>query len=174
MTGPHLDDSSVPGADPTPERRRTTGPGMAPPGRRGAALFPDQSGHRGGPPPRIRRLLREAISEPRNRVPLALIILLAIVAAGLFVRPAKPSADQPGTEWFARLVLSSSRPGTSIFANGRYLGEIGPEGREFNLSPGHFALRFIRRDCQAGDTVIDLQAGDRITVGPLNPACGRR
>lgn len=174
MTEPDLGDSPPPDAGSTPERRRSVRPAFAPPGRRGNALFPHHPAGQASSPSRFRRLVHELISEPRNWIPFGLMIVLGIVAAGLFLNRAEPIADPRGELNIARLTVSSSRSGTSLFVNGGYVGEIGPAPREFTLAPGHLRLRLVRRDCLARDTAIDLKIGDQVAIGPLEPTCTGR
>lgn len=158
----------------------------------GGRSEPPRASHRSGPlfpehtipvvPPRarvrirsrIRPLALEAVTERRNQIPLGLIILLAITFVVLMTR-ARPEPPPPQVdEFLPRLVVSSSQPGTSLFGNGQYLGEIGPAGRQFTVAPGLVRLRVIHRDCTASDTTVEFKAGELRTIGPLNAVCGGR
>lgn len=110
--------------------------------------------------------------QPRNLVPLGLIIVLGIVGIGLLIGRLTRGAVPPPNEFLARLMVSSSQPGTSLFGNDRYLGEIGPQAREFTVVPGQIRLRLVRSHCRAIDTTFELKIGEQLTVGPLDPACG--
>jgi hypothetical protein len=112
--------------------------------------------------------------QPRNLVPLGLIVVLGIVGIGLLLGALTRRAVPPPNEYLARLVVSSSQPGTSLFGNDRYLGEIGPQAREFTLVPGQVRLRLVRAHCRAIDTTFELKIGEHRMVGPLDPACGVR
>jgi len=109
------------------------------------------------------------LREPRNWIPLGLMIGLAIVAAALFLH--EPQRVDPEPPILTRLSVSSSRAGTSLFVQGHYAGEIGRDPREFAVDPGHLRLRLIRRDCRARDTTVDIRAGETLSIGPLDPAC---
>lgn len=115
----------------------------------------------------------EAIRRPRNLVPLGVILVLAIVGIGVLASSLTQRPPPPANEFLARLVISSSRPETSLFANGRYLGEIGPRAREFPMVPGQIRLRLVRSYCRASDTTFELKMGELLRVGPLDPVCGR-
>jgi hypothetical protein len=117
--------------------------------------------------------LWEAISQPRNLVPLSLIVILAFVAIGLFRSSLRREVSPPANQFLASLVVSSSQPKTSLFGNDRYLGEIGPEARAFAVMPGQIRLRLVRSYCLASDTTLDLKVGEHLTIGPLDPICGR-
>jgi hypothetical protein len=112
--------------------------------------------------------------QPRNLVPLGLIVVLGIVGIGLLLGSLTRPAVSPPNEFLARLVVSSSQPGTSLFGNDRYLGEIGPQAREFTLVPGEIRLRLVRNHCRAVDTTFELKIAEHLTVGPLDPACKPR
>jgi hypothetical protein len=177
MSEPQVHDSPTPAGPAAPERRRVPRSVMPPPDHRTAAVFPyqheDQPARAAPAPSRIRELWWEAISQPRNLVPLGLIVILAIVGIGVLVSALTQPAPPPVNAFLARLVVSSSQPATSLFANDRYLGEIGPEAREFVLVPGPLRLRLVRSYCRATDTTLELKVGARVTVGPLDPNCGR-
>jgi hypothetical protein len=111
--------------------------------------------------------------QTRNLVPLGLIVVLGIVAVGLLIGTLTRRAVPPPSAFLARLMVSSSQPGTSLFGNGLYLGEIGPQAREFSLVPGKIQLRLVRKYCRATDTTFELKIGEQLTVGPLDPACGQ-
>jgi hypothetical protein len=134
------------------------------------AVFPHQH-DRPGAPGRVQ--LWEALRQPRNFLPLGVIVLLAVVGVGLVVGALARRATPPPNDFLARLVVSSSRPGTSLFGNDHYLGEIGPKAREFTVVPGEIHLRLVRSRCQASDTTLELKIGERLAVGPLDPVCGQ-
>ena len=119
---------------------------------------------------RIFRLLQEAGTERRNLIPFGLIVGLALLGLGLLAQPRPAPPPDPSLVHFA---VASSYSGTSLFGNGRYLGEIGPQGRDFTVSPGHLRLRVIHSYCHAAETAFDFKAGERHTIGNLDPACER-
>jgi hypothetical protein len=124
-------------------------------------------------PSRIHGLLWEAVSEPRNLVPLSLIIIFGFVGIGILTSMLRRPVPQPPNLFLAQLVVSSSQSKTSLFGNDRYLGEIGPRARAFTVLPGQIRLHLVRSYCQASDTTLDLKVGEQRTVGPLDPICGR-
>jgi hypothetical protein len=111
---------------------------------------------------------------PRNLVPIGLILVLAIAGIGLLTSALVRRGAQPQNEFLARLVVTSSQPGTSLFANDRYLGEIGPRARQFAIVPGLVHLRLVRSYCRPSDTTLELKVGQRLAIGPLDPICERR
>jgi hypothetical protein len=121
----------------------------------------------------VRRLALEAVSERRNQIPLSIIGILALVGIGLIVMAATRRPWQPPDPAVAHIAISSSESGTSLFANERYLGEIGPGPREFTIPPGRVHLRLIRTHCRASDTTLELRVGEQHRVGPLDPVCDR-
>ena len=155
------------------DRQRRPEPEAPSGGRRSSALFPEHAN-----PAREIRLpsrfvgVREALTERRNAIPLGLIVALGLVAAVLFTRRPAPPAVVVTEPPQARLSVSSSKPSTSLFANETYLGEIGPTPREFTLAPGRFRLRLIRSHCRAGDTLVEVRAGETLKLGPVDPICG--
>jgi hypothetical protein len=102
---------------------------------------------------------------------MVLIVALGAAGLGLLVHRAPAPATASVDQWLTRIVVSSSAPATSLFANDHYLGEIGPEPREFTVAPGVIHLRVVRRYCQASDTAFEFRAGERHAIGPLNPTC---
>jgi hypothetical protein len=172
MSDQQVHDTPTPSGTATPDRRRTPRSVVPPPARRTSALFPPTSAH-GPSPSRLRRLALEAVSERRNLVPLSIIVILGLVGIGLIVTAATRRPWQPPDPALAHIAISSSESGTSLFANARYLGEIGPGPREFAIPPGRLHLRLIRTHCRASDTTLDLRAGEQRLVGPLDPLCGR-
>jgi hypothetical protein len=161
-----------------PERKQASTPRRPRVVHHPAPLFPEHPEHQAPPTQRtqwkaiIRTLALEAVTERKNQIPLGLIILLSIttLALTLAARSAPPAPQLQ--EWFTHVVISSSQPGTSLFSNGRYLGEIGPAGREFAMVPGVIRLRVIHSRCRPSDTTFDFKAGENWTIGPLNAACG--
>jgi hypothetical protein len=111
---------------------------------------------------------------PRNLVPIGLILVSAIAGIGLLTSALVRRGAQPQNEFLARLVVTSSQPGTSLFANDRYLGEIGPRARQFAIVPGLVHLRLVRSYCRPSDTTLELKVGQRLAIGPLDPICERR
>jgi hypothetical protein len=146
---------------------------VPPPVNRAAAVFPHHSEHPGRTPARGAGSLREALRQPRNLIPSALIVVLAIGGIVLLLSTLRRKAPPPASDFLVRLVVSSSQPETSLFGNERYLGEIGPRPREFLVVPGPMRLRLVRSYCQPRDTTFELQIGERLTVGPLDPVCRR-
>ena len=172
MTEPEVHESQKPVNEVTEDRRRAPRAMVPPPAGRTAALFPhDPAAPR--PPSRGRELLKEALGRRRNVIPLLLIVAFGAAGLGLLLHrpPASPAAASMD-QWLTRIVIFSSAPATSLFANDHYLGEIGPEPREFTVAPGVVHLRVVRRDCQAGDSVFEFRRGERHEIGPLNPTCG--
>ncbi len=163
-----------------PERkqpRQSTAPHWSPPP---APLFPEHPVYQQASPPKhtqwreiIRALAIEAVTERKNQIPLALFIVLTILAVVLLGAGArsKPPASQL-QEFLTHFTVSSNQTETSLFANDRYLGEIGPGGRQFAVVPGVIRLRVIHSDCRARDTTFEFKAGEYKTVGPLDAACG--
>ena len=172
MTEPQVDVSPTPKGEAVPDRRQAPRSVVPPPDHRTGAVFPHPPDRRGRAPAEIRGLLWEAVRRPRNLVPFALIMVLAIVGVGLLAATLMRRAAPPPNEFLARLVVSSSRPGTSLFGNDRYLGEIGPRARAFMVVPGQMRLRLVRSHCRARDTTFQLEIGAQRTIGPLDPVCG--
>lgn len=171
MKEPQVDDSPTPVSETTPDRRRTPRAVVPPPARRSAALFPHQTSHAVRVPSRIRDLAWEAISERRNLIPLGLMIVFAMVGISLLVKAEQQRAVSRPDELFAHFTISSDRPGTSLFGNDRYLGEVGPAAREFAVPPGDLRLRVVHSYCRAWDTTVTLELGARRSIGPVNPLC---
>jgi hypothetical protein len=171
MAEPEVSSESHPPANEvTEDRRRAPRATVPPPAGRTAALFPhDPAVAR--PPSRGRELLREVFGRRRNLIPLVLIVALAVAGLGLLLRRAPQPSTASIDQWLTRIVVSSSAPATSLFANDHYLGEIGPEPREFTVAPGVLHLRVVRRYCQASDSAFEFRAGERHAIGPLNPIC---
>jgi hypothetical protein len=116
-------------------------------------------------------MVQLARAQRRNLIPLALIAGLSLMAVSLLTRRPDPPSPEPIVAYVA---VASSYSGTSLFGNDHYLGEIGPQGREFVVPPGHLRLRVIHSYCHAADTAFDVQAGARHPVGNLDPACDRQ
>ena len=51
-------------------------------------------------------------------------------------------------EFLTHFTVSSNQSETSLFGNDRYLGEIGPAGRQFAVVPGVIRLRVIHSHCR--------------------------
>jgi len=176
MTEPQVhappDTSSAP-EEPRLDRRRTPRPVVPPPAFRPGTLIPEDPRHDVRPPSATGRVLAQ-LRKPKNLFPLVLIGVLTFVGLDLLSRASTPVPGPAPEQFLVHLTVSSSRPATSLFGNERYMGEIGPEGREFTVAAGQLSLRLVRSRCQSTDTTIQLQAGATVSLGPLDPICPRR
>jgi hypothetical protein len=174
MTEQQVHDPPAPPDEGAPERQSARRERGTASGNHPTALFPEHLGHPGPAPSRIRRLAREAVTLRRNQIPLGLFIVLSIIEIGLLIQAYQPPPEPPPDPFLAHFFVSSAQSGTSLFGNDRYLGEIGPAGREFTVLPGQFRLRVIHSYCRATETTVDFGPGEHRTIGRLDPICSHR